>query len=1001
MRVIRHAKGTGFADLFEKYGLAPSDETALFLLPGVSAVEEAENRYCEEGVWGKNLLTFNELSDFVNETSPNLKKKRISRVQVLSVIGNAAAAVSEKLEVFGEFSDNRDFLGGLASVILKLKQGGVTPKKLSGIVGRIRGESLRNKLKDILLVYERYEAILFRKGFLDDADSLRVVSREIDGEGLDAFFPSAKKLVVFGFSEFTRVELDVVKSLSSALPETFLFVSDFGDLAEYENSFFGRLKKSGISFEEDSAVVEKEPPAREPEKEYVEFRDPHDEIEHVSRQIKRLVVDGDLSPSDFRVLVRSGQKRGRSVAAVFERNGVAVHLRDSGTLAESVYGRLAADVLRLRSGNFHRDDVIRLLANPLFHMYLGGGGKARRCAYEIRRLSSADSREYRTVSGLGGWKRIFGHIRERDLWFSPPAGEIEKAFDLVSSKFGRKSFAALTSDLREVLSFLRVSGSSAGLIERGDTTRECFDEFFAFFRELSFIYGEFDRGVADAGEYLSMVEESMRDRVVPYKTPREGDSPRVAVTSFSAARGTRPGFLFLLGLSETAFPSPLPADPVLRNREKTEINAALGSRVFEDESFHYEREKHLFSALSAAASEKVFFSWSRSDGKSKETRRSDFLEGEEVSEAPAFDGLTAPREVFSAQDALIRLFSFPAEREGGSELREICAGRFGFDLAECLSRGVRAEGERMRPLGPYTGFEGVLEVPPAPPEHFSPTQLEGYGTCPFRYFAGRMLKLGSLGDPEESRVSQLDLGSLAHDVLNELMAAVFADGAGPPDMKRVSELYGGIAERYRDDPAFSHLPKTVAEMEKRRFFDHLLPGFVSDEVARIEKGDFTPGLFEEDVEFRVGGAVVRGKIDRVDVSGPGGRAAGVVDYKIGGVGSKRYFDYRNLQLPLYLEALSGKGFVPSSASYLSVGKPGENVVEEEPFTGEAVALSEFYIENIQRGFFPPFTGRKEEGQAEHELVMSIRQHPCSYCDYADLCRAKSGTVRKTGGGGDG
>ena len=1001
MRIILHRKGISFADLFKKYELNPSDETTLFLFPGVSTVEEAENRYCGEGVWGKNLLTFNELSDFINETSPNLKKKRLSGIQVLSVIREAADTLSEKLEVFGEFSDNRDFLGGLASVIMKLKQGSVTPRELFRVIRRIGGDGLRKKLKDICLVYEKYEFLLSRKGFLDDADSLRVVSREIDGEGLGAFFPKAEKLVVFGFSEFTQTELDVVRSVSSSLPETFLFVSDFEDLAEYENSFFGKLKKSGISYEENSAIVEKDSPGREPEKEFMEFRDPHDEIEHVSRQIKRLIVDKELSPSDFRVLIRSGQKRGRSVAAIFERNGVAVDLRDSGTLAESVYGKLATDVLRLKSGNFHRNDVIRLLGGPLFLMYLGGGGEARRCVYEVKRLSSADSREYRTVSGPGGWKRILGHIRERETWFSAPAGEIEKAFDLVSSKFAGKSSAALTSDLREVLSFLRVSRSSARLMERGDTTRECFDEFFAFLRELSFIYGEFDCEVADAGEYLSVVEESMRERVVPYKTPREGDSPRVAFTSFSAARGTGPRFLFLLGLSENAFPSPLPADPVLKNREKTEINAALGSRVFEDDSFHYEREKHLFSALSAAASEKVFFSWFRSDERSKETRRSDFLEGEGVSRTRAFDGLSVPREIFSGEDILFRLFSSPGEWEGGSGLREICAERYGFELAECLSRGVGAEKERMRTFGSYTGFEGVLGVPVTPPDHFSPTQLEGYGTCPFQYFSRRMLKLGSLGDPEENRVSQLDLGSLAHDILNELMAAVFGEGSGLPDMERVFELYGGIADGYRESPAFSHLPRTVAEMEKRRFFDHLLPDFISDEIVRIEKGNFTPGLFEEEVEFRVGESVVKGKIDRVDISRSDARAAGVVDYKIGGVRSRKYFDYRNLQLPLYLEALSGKGFAPSSASYVSIGKPGENVMEEEPFTGEAVSLSEFYIENIRRGFFPPFTGGKERGQAEHELSMSIKQHPCSYCDYSDLCRAKSGTVRKTGEGGGG
>ena len=996
MTVIRHAKGAGFAHLFEKYGLSPSDETALFLFPGVSAVEEAENLYCGEGVWGKNLLTFNELSDFINETSPNLKRKRISGVQVLSVIGKIAGELSGRLEVFGEFSANRDFLGGLVSVILRLKQGGVTPKKLSGITARVGGESLGKKLKDVLLLYERYEAVVSRKGFLDAADSVGVVSREIEREGLDAFFPSATRLVVFGFSEFTRVELDVVKSLSSALSETFFFVPDFGDLTEYGSSFFGKLKKSGIFREEDPVIVESEPPGGGPEKELREFRDPHDEMEHVSREIKRLVVNEGFSPRDFRVLVRSGQKRGRSVAAVFERNGVAVHLRDSGTLAESVYGRLAADVLRLKSGNFHRDDAIGLLANPLFLAYLGGGGKARRCAHEIKRLSSADSPEYRTASGLSGWKRIFRHIEERDAWFSAPAGEIEKAFDFVSSKFGKKSFAALTSDLREVLSFLKVSRSSAWLIEKGDATRECFDEFFAFLRELSFICGEFDRGAEDAGEYLSALEEAMRDRVVPYKTPREGDSPRVAVTSFSAARGTSPRVLFLPGLSETALPSPLPADPVLKNREKTEINAALGERVFEDESFHYEREKHLFSELSAAAREKVFFSWFRSDGRSRETRRSDFLEGD--CEPGGFDGLAAPREVFSGEDALVGLLSSPRESEQASVLREICAERYGFDLAECLLRGADAEKQRLRPFGSYTAFEGVLGVPVTPPGHFSPTQLERYGTCPFQYFSGRLLGLGSPGDPEETRASQLDLGSLAHDILKELMEAVFEKGAAPPEAKRVMSLYRGIADGYRNDPAFSHLPKTVAEMERKRFFDHLLPSFVSDEIARIGKGNFVPRFFERDVEFRVGEAVVKGKIDRVDVARDDENAAGVVDYKIGGVRSKKYFDYTNLQLPLYLRAFSEEGFAPASASYLSVGKPGENVVEEGPSTDEAAALCGFYVENIEKGFFPPFTGRKERGGREHELSMSVRRRPCSYCDYSDLCRAKDGVIRKTGGG---
>ena len=109
MKLVYHPRESTFKHLFGEHGLDPSDETTLFLLPGVSVVQEIEDCYSGGGVWGKNLLTFNELSDFVNETSPNLKRKRISRTQALSVTRKAAESVSENLQVFGGFSQNQGF----------------------------------------------------------------------------------------------------------------------------------------------------------------------------------------------------------------------------------------------------------------------------------------------------------------------------------------------------------------------------------------------------------------------------------------------------------------------------------------------------------------------------------------------------------------------------------------------------------------------------------------------------------------------------------------------------------------------------------------------------------------------------------------------------------------------------------------------------------------------------------------------------------------------------
>ena len=807
MKLIYHPKEFTFKDLFKKYGLNPSDETTLFLLPGVSVVQEIEDYYCGEGVWGKNLLTFNELSDFVNEVSPNLKKKRISRTQVLSVTRKAAESVSGNLEVFRGFSQNRDFLNATASIISKLKQSKVSARDLAGPARRIKARSLRKKLSDIGLVYEKYETLVSERDFLDDADSARVVSEELEKEGLTPFFPSAKKLVIFGFSDFTLCELDVIKGLFSAVPETFFFVSDFGGLGEYRDCFLGRFSEASVAYEEDSAITD-EVPATRTQSEFSEFRDSHDEIEYVSRKIKKLIVDEEHKASDFKVLVRSSQKRGQSIAHIFEKNGVAVDLRNSGTLAGSVYGRLAGDILRLKSGNFHRNDLIGLLCNPLFSLYLGESEFSQRCTNLVKEISSAsvssEDRKYRTVSGISGWKRVLEHIVERDAQFSSVARDIGMALDSVSSKFGRRTFSAMTSDLRKIFSELRVSENSALLIERDQTTRECFDEFFSFLRELSFSYGEFDFRVPDPGEYLLFLDEFMGERTVPYKTPCDGDSERVSVTDFSAARGINPKFLFLVGLSDTSFPSALPADPVLKPREKVEINRVLKKRVFDEEGLHYEKEKHLFSTLGTAASEKVLLSCFRYDQKSRDVNRSDFLEEAGISsQTRRSESFSEPGEIFSGEDALFHCFSPSGTSDLDPELVEVIRKHYGSDMVGYLSDGISAERKRLELEGDYTDFEGVLRNAPPHPDTFSPTRLETYGTCPFMYFSKEVLKLGRVEDPEEQKASQLDLGSLAHEILKEFMETVFAEGSDWPEASRLAEVYERLRRKYETKPGFS------------------------------------------------------------------------------------------------------------------------------------------------------------------------------------------------------
>ena len=233
-------------------------------------------------------------------------------------------------------------------------------------------------------------------------------------------------------------------------------------------------------------------------KEFREFRDTYDEIEWVAKRIKTLVVDERRRPCDFRILVDLSQKRGNSVAAVFEKNGLAFDIRGSQTLAETVYGRITKDILNLRHSNFHRNNLMRLLRSPLFSLYLGKNSQADLFAMSIENMSSAAG-SLRTVNGISGWMKILDCIDGQHGDRCEMTEKMRKALSLISSGFSGKSFSGLTSDLGKILSELRVSRSSEVLMEREDVSRESFDEFSSFLRDISFFYGQFDFQVFRSG----------------------------------------------------------------------------------------------------------------------------------------------------------------------------------------------------------------------------------------------------------------------------------------------------------------------------------------------------------------------------------------------------------------------------------------------------------------------------------------------------------------------
>jgi ATP-dependent helicase/nuclease subunit B len=238
----------------------------------------------------------------------------------------------------------------------------------------------------------------------------------------------------------------------------------------------------------------------------------------------------------------------------------------------------------------------------------------------------------------------------------------------------------------------------------------------------------------------------------------------------------------------------------------------------------------------------------------------------------------------------------------------------------------------------------------------SPTRVERFYSCPFRYFAADGLALRARRKVE---FTPLESGSVIHNVLQVMVQRY--GGKGLADVEETA-LEQEIAAVIRD--YLSALVEDATKLPTRfQYLFERLTGMLARLLRRIgeefAQSEFSPAAFElpirqgEEVEplhlQTVDGmsVIVEGVVDRVDMMEKNGvRYVRVVDYKSGA----KSFDLHdilyglNMQMLLYLFTISEHGtggladaipagvlYMPVSESFVSAGRnvPAEQVAGEQ------------------------------------------------------------------------
>ena len=498
------------------------------------------------------------------------------------------------------------------------------------------------------------------------------------------------------------------------------------------------------------------------------------------------------------------------------------------------------------------------------------------------------------------------------------------------------------------------------------------------------------------------------------------------------ARAARARALFVASLQDGEFPSAAPPDPLLSEERRREIgNPDLRRADQADE------ERYLFHSCVSRPTERLFLSWQSCDEDGTALARSPFVD--EVLDLLAPDPAAAEQRLAQIRGPERAVFA-PAEATNERELaRALALGGWSADRGAVLERlDVGARGAAVEAL--FDGLEdpnalpGPLAVPAVladlgARDVFSANSLEGWITCPYKWFVEHELQPQRL-QPE---ADPLWLGSVVHDALERLYREPPGEDAipRPGDLGRWRERFAELLDQGATERARAPLNHSRrAAIERARI---QVEAFLEAEAEtdsefrpRPELLEVTFGPFDQDEHddaeaapghgaLRLGAVTLRGRIDRIDVD-DAGRAI-VRDYKTGKNVSRAdaFVDEGTLQIQLYMRVAERVlGLEPVAGLYHPLGAVGPDKRRPRGLvTEEDERLKALGIVGRDRREAEEFEAALDQAEASAERAAGemgagrIGRRPLGgkcpkYCTFQAICRLERavGAVGEQSGGED-
>lgn len=924
MNIIYGRSGSGKSEyIYNKIKSEKNNCSKMYIITPEQFSFTAEKKLLEtleEGATTKvEVLSFERMAyRVIKETLGNSIKNLVASGKAM-IISNLLEEYQKEFNFLGKNMENIDMI---LTQITEFKKHNITVDMLQKQVEETQDTYLKLKLKDMLIIYSKYEEKI-DGSYIDENNLLTILADNIEESHL---FDNAT-FYIDEFAGFTKQEYSVIEKLLKIAKEVNITVctddlrvikSPEADIFYDNKQTIQTLKQIGdidneiylnkpLRFKNDELKhLEKnifDIPFTSYNKKVENIKltiakNQYDEIENVARQIYKLVRDEGYRYRDIGVITKNLESYSSLCKAIFTEYNIPVFIDEKKDITSDMFIKYVLSILDIFAKNWSYEAVFN---------YIKSGMVKIDNIYELEnyclKWDIRGKKWYENKWNFGDENQFINEQNQIVMPLLELQKELkkEKTADNISKKLYDFILKNVQDEQIEVESYNAVI--------------EVIEEIADLFKNEKM---SFDT-------YIRLLKTGISSKEIG-QIPQTQD--KVTVGDVNRSKTHKIRAIFIIGVNDGAFPSVQSSEGFFGDKDREDLKAKgfeLAKGTLEK---MYEENFNIYKTFSTAE-EKVYISYPAADVDDKPLRRSTMISRikkifPELKEN-VYEGNND--EIYTKQVTFTNLLG---------KINNI-NGKW-YEVYNWYSKNPSWQIKLDKALEglDYTNVpekinEKNVQKLYGNTLHTTVSRLESYRACGFSYYLKYGLKLS---DKEKMNIKPVDTGSFMHDVIDSFFKEVenvknISDEDAKKILDRIIEDKLSLPRNY----IFSATAKyrTLVRRLKRVIYlsmKYIIQSLKCSEFdvlqTELEFGnkDYPPIEMTLDNGKRVS---ITGKIDRIDIAkAPNGKYIRIIDYKSStkDIELNKVIAGLQLQLLTYVDAIAQKENVqPAGALYFTLLEP--------------------------------------------------------------------------------